>query len=143
MPLQPAPRVYEVRRLGELAVRLEERSSSVAFIEVHVGNLGNVLTWLVEARERFPKARFVALLDQPLSTQAESWSDDPTAARQDVVSALLEAGASGLVDSPRHLHPVQTIAKRRATTEASAGPAADGNSSLVEWALNLLPWQEP
>jgi hypothetical protein len=134
--------VYEVRRLSDLALRLEERPGSLAFIEAHDGNLASVLTWLVEAQRRYPRARFVALLDRPVAPQDAPWSTDSSADSQDVLGVLLEAGASSVIDSPRHLQPVLTVAKLQETVERPAPPASTGSQLFLEWALSLLPWQE-
>jgi hypothetical protein len=135
--------VYEVRRLSELAARLNEKPASLAFIEVHGGNLASVLNWLTDVQNRFSQARFVALVDRQVTTQEETWPAESTAGRHDVASVLLEAGAIGIVDSPRDLQPALTVAKLHATRCTSLSTAGNGNQPLNEWALSLLPWQGP
>jgi hypothetical protein len=135
--------VYEVRRLSELAMRLEERTSSVAFVEVYDGNLAGVLPWLVETHERYPQTLFMALLDWPAATPEEARAPDPITGRQDVAIVLLEAGASGIIDSPRLLQPALTIARLHERAARPAIPVANSFQSFLEWGLSLLPWQEP
>src|SRR5688572_23269876 len=68
-----APRLIEVRSLSELAARLDEQPISLVLIEVHHGNIANVLAWLVDAQDRYPSARFIALLDYQLTTCKQTW----------------------------------------------------------------------
>ena len=135
-------RVFEVRTLGELAARLGEKPTSLALVEVHEGNLANVLAWLTEAQGIYPHARFIALLDNLLPAHDESWPVTQAGKRHDVVSALLEAGAVDVADSPRHLHSFLAIAERhRAIVATNTAPSAE-NLPLLEWARSLLPWQD-
>jgi hypothetical protein len=128
-------RLREVRTLAELAQRLEARPQSFTTLEVHRANLAHALSWMATATRAYPHGRFAALLDTTLTT--------PGAGSQDVVDALLEAGAAGISVSPRRLQPILALAERHAADIAlqSRSPAAD--LSLVEWAWSQLPWQEP
>jgi hypothetical protein len=140
--VQPTTRIVEVRTLGELSQRLDEQPTSLALVEVNEGNLANVLAWLTDAQGTYPHARFVALLDNLLSAHEESWPVAQAGKGHDVISALLEAGAVDVADSPRHLHSFLAIAERhRALVATNKGPSAE-NLPLLEWARTLLPWQD-
>jgi hypothetical protein len=134
--------VIEVRSVKELAVRLVEQPASLGLVEVHAGNLAEILAWLREAQRVHPQARFVALLDRSLATQDAAWQPELAGKPPDVVSALLESGAIDVAESPRHLHNLLAISERHRAIAAidSAPSARDG--SLAEWAKSLLPWQD-
>ena len=138
---QSTTRVVEVRTLGELAARLGEQPTSLALIEVHEGNLANVLAWLTDAQGTYPHARFVALLDHPLADHDEAWPVVHPDKRHDVVGALLEAGAVDVADSPRHLHSFLAIAERHRVLVATNKAPSTENLPLLEWARSQLPWQ--
>ncbi len=140
--VQSTTRIVEVRTLGELSQRLDEQPNSLALVEVNDGNLASVLAWLTNAQGRYPHARFVALLDTLLAAHDETWPVAQSGKVHDVVSALLEAGAVDVVESPRHLHSFLAIAERhRALAATNKAPSAE-NLPLLEWARTLLPWQD-
>jgi hypothetical protein len=135
-------RVFEVRKLSELAARLGEKPASLALVEVHEGNLANVLAWLTEAQHTYPHARSIALFDNLPPAHDDSWPVAHAGKRDDVVSALLEAGAVDVADSPRHLHSFLAIAERHRALVATNKAAYAENLPLLEWARSLLPWQD-
>jgi hypothetical protein len=137
-----APRIIEVRSLGELGARLNEQPILFAFVEVNAGNLAVVLAWIADAQVRHPYARFIALLNQPPIMRKENWPATPGELAHDVVSVLLEAGAVGVADSPRHLHEVPAIAERYQALVAVDFASSPSDQPLIEWARSLLPWQD-
>jgi hypothetical protein len=127
------PRIREVRSLVELAQQLEIRPDSFAMVETHEANLANVLAWVAAASRRYPDGRFAALVDTSLASQQT---------RQDVVDALVEAGAVEVAVSPRRLQNILAVAERHSADVAERIQPAAGDLSLVEWAWSRLPWQE-
>jgi hypothetical protein len=140
--LKSTSRVVEVRSLAELSNRLDEQPALFALVEVHGGNLADVLVWLTDARTRYGRARFVALLDYRRATsEVACWSADRTGG-QDVADALMEAGAVAFADSPRYLQNVLAMARRHESLAAVDIRPFDGDQPLLEWARSLLPWQD-
>jgi hypothetical protein len=131
-------RLYEVRRLAELAARLDESSSIFGLIEVRRDNFGEVLEFLGRAGQQ-SKQQFVALLGSDLrlslGKQAQHGESSP-------IDAIWEAGAADVIRSPRLLSGLfvwagcQTASfpiwmDDRVTTDDSIGAHA--------WAA--LPWK--
>jgi hypothetical protein len=135
-------RVVEVRSLVELAARLDELPTALALVEVRRENFAPVLAWLPDAQARHPYARFYALLDHPPATENENWPATPVGENPDVASVLVEAGAVGVADSPRHLHDVLSIAERHRALVAVDSSSSACDQPLLEWAKSLLPWQD-
>jgi hypothetical protein len=55
---------------------------------------------------------------------------------------LLEAGAVGVADSPRHLSDFLAIAERHRGLVAADSTSLARDQPLMEWAKSLLPWQD-
>lgn len=127
-------RLVEVRGLTELDAQLAELRTAFVFVEVHTNKLADILVWLANARVSHPHARFFALLNLPPTTPVEQ--------AHDVASVLLEAGAVGVADSPRHLHDVLAMAERHRALVAAESTSFASDQPLVEWAKTLLPWQD-
>jgi hypothetical protein len=135
------PRIYEVRSLDELSERLENRPLSLTFLEVRLSNFGKLLSWLADHSRRFPRERFVALVDQSLRIAASPETEHPTNDALDVFGALLEAGAAEVADSPRRLRHVFALAKTHGAMERRASRQPDPGQSITDWAWSQLPWQ--
>jgi hypothetical protein len=135
------PRIYETRSLEELAERLETRPLSLALLEVHLSTLGKLLSCLADHSRRFPRVRFVALLDDALGIAASREIKQPSGSSQDVVAALLEAGAVDFAHSPRRLQHVFALAERHAAIAADANRQPNPAQSIADWAWSQLPWQ--
>jgi hypothetical protein len=135
------PRIYEARSLEELAERLEIRPLSLALLEVHLSTLGKLLPWLADHSPRFPRIRFVALLDDALGIAANRDIKQLSGPSQDVVAALLEAGAADFAHSPRRLQLVFALAERHANIVADANRQLNPVQSIADWAWSQLPWQ--
>ena len=119
-------RLRETRSLSELEAELVDRPTSLTAIEVHRGNLADVLAWLPNARQRFTRPCFVALLDRTLADDMGSVGD-----------VLIEAGAQSIATSPRRLDEILSLARRHA-----ANPRiTDENVPLTARVWATLPWQ--
>jgi hypothetical protein len=123
-------RLRETRHLAGLAAELAEQPTSLAAIEVRRGNLADILAWLTTARQTFPRARCVALLDRSLAKDAEQVGD-----------ALFEAGAQAIAASPRRLDTVLALGQRHAAAVAQHSPLTDDNLSFTAQVWASLPWQ--
>ena len=133
-----APRIYEVRSLGELAERLTMRPVSLVLVEVHASNFGDVLRWLADSSRSFPQARFAALLDETVR-QPKSRGKNSPVATIDILASLYESGIADFADSPRRLHHVFALAEKHAAVIADA--RSDESQSITDWAWSQLPWQ--
>jgi hypothetical protein len=132
-PRQPAPRIYEVRRLDDLSSRLNAQPASLVLIEVVPTNLSAVLAWLPIATQCYSTTLFAALLDREIS--------GAPIVRRDASDALREAGASEIAPSPRQIDGLLALAERHAAIDRASYLRADP-PSLTEWAWSLLPWQD-
>ncbi|HEY3395604.1 MAG TPA: hypothetical protein VGK58_23080 [Lacipirellulaceae bacterium] len=135
------PRIYEARSLEELAEGLETRPLGLALLEVHLSTLGKLLSWLADRSLRFPKVRFVALLDHALGIAESREIKKRSGPSQDAVDALLEAGAADFAHSPRRLQHVFALAERQAAIAAGANRQPNPAQSIAGWAWSQLPWQ--
>jgi hypothetical protein len=137
-----APRLCEVRRLAELTERLDTRPNGFGLVEVHPSNFAAVLAWLSEAACHYPDGCCAALVDVPSveSGEYEPWLDRDE--RNEVTSALLEAGAVAVTDSPRHLQHVLTIGQQHCEHVAALTSSTATSPGLEEWARGLVPWQD-
>ena len=134
------PRLVEVRSLGELAIRLVEWPTALAFVEVHVSNLADVLQSIGNQEECHPGRCVLALLDESLHVAARIHSAKQLPENHDIADALREAGAADVATSPRHLHDILTLAQQYVATKS--GPTSyRSEQPLLEWALEQLPWQ--
>jgi hypothetical protein len=133
--------IYEARSLDELAERLATRTHSLALLEVHLSTLGKLLPWLADHSRRLPRIRFVALLDDALGIAANREIKQLSGPSQDVVAALLEAGAADFAHSPRRLQHVFALAERHAAIVADANRQPKPAQSIADWAWSQLPWQ--
>jgi hypothetical protein len=122
-----------VRSLAELSLHFEERTDGFALVEIRQESLGRILAWLAHASQRYPDARFLALLDNSLLPGDE--------VGQDVVDALYEAGAHGKASSPRNLQHIMALGELYGADLAARNAAISSNRSPVEWAWSVLPWQ--
>jgi hypothetical protein len=136
-----ATRIYEVRSLDELAERLIAKPQILALLEVHAANLGKLLQWLAQNSPRFPRARFVALLDRMLTATSECDSGQPSGEAEAVVAALLEAGAAEIAVSPRRLQHIFALADTHALSVRSSSRPLTEPHSIADWARSQLPWQ--
>jgi hypothetical protein len=130
----PLPRMREVRSLAELTQQLDTQPHCFAMLEVHRANVGQVLAWLAVASRRYPRGRFAGLLDASLAS--------PAASCQDVVDALVEAGATDVAVSPRRLQRVLALAKQHWNDIRLQMSSDAAGLTLHEWAWSRLPWQD-
>lgn len=126
--VQPMPRLYEVRTLGELATHLDEHGQDLALIEVGTGNLTEMLQLLVRRRSQF--CQFVALLENAVHQS------------QPIADLLWEVGVLEVVESPRQLAGLLALQNRLATARRRIGGDVDERESFAEWAWATLPWQD-
>jgi hypothetical protein len=134
LPSQPAPRIFESRRLHDVAEQLRTNPACFVLLEVTCDNLADILAWLAETSPQFPAARFAALLDRSLAA--------PPLARDFITTTLLEAGVSEISRSPRRLRPITALAMLRQHAQATAGPNITRTEiPLRDWAWSRLPWQ--
>jgi hypothetical protein len=126
--VQPLPRLYEVRTLGELATQLDEDRLDLVLIEVGTGSLTETLQLLVRRRPQISK--FVALLD---SAAYQS---------QALAELLWEVGALEVVESPRQLAGLLALQNRLAAARSPLGNRVDERQSFADWAWSTLPWQD-
>lgn len=134
--------VYEVRNLRDLSARLAARPDALVAIEVDRANLAEVLFWLAGAAQRFPCARYVAMIDWPLAEdrQAGLRSDEA----REVEQALVEAGAMLVERSPRQCSTLVALACRHAAVRsAERVVGAHDDLSPVDEVWASLPWQKP
>jgi hypothetical protein len=125
-------RIFETRRMRDVYLRLRSHSACVVLLEVDRETLPSVLEWLAENAQRYPIARFAALLDRSLM--------DAAAQREEIFEVLLEAGACEVASSPRQLRSIVNLARHHVNSLAAA-TAPDAAKPLVEWARDHLPWQ--
>ncbi|MCI0332844.1 MAG: hypothetical protein L0228_06440 [Planctomycetes bacterium] len=129
-PTECAATLCEVRRLDELTVHLQQRPNSLALIEVTPTNLDAALTWLADGIRRSRQAKVVALLDRSFVSALEA------------ASALREAGAMEIAQSPRQLQHVLQFARCYSSKRRMGLGQSGADQSIEEWAWALLPWQE-
>jgi hypothetical protein len=136
-----APRIHETRSLNELAERLYARPLSLTLLEVQTSNVGKLLHWLARNSPRFPRARFVALLDRMLTERTDSGGEQLSVESHDVVAALLESGAAEIADSPRRLRHILAFAEKHAASVRNLPRRSSEPQSIADWARSQLPWQ--
>lgn len=136
--------VVEVRTLDELSARLAESSGSLALVEIRRATASSRLEWLRAASREFKQARFVALLDfASPGDPGERGAAADAQARVHFAGACTEAGATGVVDSPRRLGSAIEIGLRHAVRLAArqSRPAIDNPWGAADvW--SALPWQD-
>jgi hypothetical protein len=141
-PMETMPKIYEVRQLDELASRLEARPDHLALVEVERHRFGDILSWLASACRIQRHARFVALANRDV---CDPLGIDPASrrrARQAVIDALREAGASEVVMSPFQLNSLLALGAQHAFLRTSRLDSPSENVSITQWAWASLPWQE-
>jgi hypothetical protein len=110
-------------------------------LEVHTSNLAKLLPWLAHNSQRFPRARFVALLDRMLAVRPGSSSEQSPVESLDVVAMLLESGAAEIAVSPRRLQHIFVLADRHSARVSSFRRPPAEAQSIAAWARSRLPWQ--
>jgi hypothetical protein len=126
--LARAPRISEVRNLGELDAAISDQAAILGFIEVRPDNLAAVLELLTE--NPHPYVRCITLLD------------DSLAGCQLVADVLREAGAAQVIDSPRRIHAALKFAELAAASSTKLPPGNNELESFTERAWAALPWQD-
>jgi hypothetical protein len=134
------PRLFGVRTFGELADRLGARPDSLAIIEAHGANLGEVLLWLADASRRYPAARFAVFADDSLTPAHGGNAYRKELSRQLVIDALREAGANEIVESTLRLQGLIAFCRRQIVRRAIRPKPVD-DRSLVAQTWDSLPWQ--
>lgn len=124
-----ATRLFELRRLDELAARLESHPDAFALVAIERATLGDVLGWLVQMSQTHRQTRFIALLDRDVW---ESDSSPRRHRRQSAIDALREAGASDVVTSPRQLHGLLELARSDESLQRSSGDGSSAEFQLFE-----------
>jgi hypothetical protein len=117
------------------------RPASLALMEVRARNLGSVLLWLADARHWFPQASFIALIDRTLCVPANRQRNASFGNTEFVVDSLLEAGATEVANSPRHLQHIFALAARHEIMVADSQRRSEEPATITDWAWSLLPWQ--
>ena len=140
MELQ-TPRIYELRSLDELAERLTAKPHSLALVELHAGNLGQVLSWSAKLPFIDRHARFVGLVDRSLLPDDEHRGASSAIQRTPLVDVLLEAGATEIVFSPRQLPRILPTIHKHFEMWAGRREASGTSQAISDWAWSLLPWQ--
>jgi hypothetical protein len=133
---QAPPRLYEVRTLGELSVRLDEHPFALALIEVGQENLTEVLQFFL--RRGRSSAQFVALLDPERNSTATPGREPSI---QPIADLLWEIGAADVVESPRRLHRLVAL-HNRITAPCRFNSGLVARESFTDWAWSKLPWQD-
>jgi hypothetical protein len=138
--VQPTPRLYEVRSLGELSVRLDEHESDLTLIEVGRKNLTDVLQLLMRRGPQL--GQFVALFEDTVPHRHSVITTPGEPDSQEIADLLWEVGAAEVVKSSRQLCGLLGLHSRLA---AARGPVTVGvgiGQSLADWAWSTLPWQD-
>lgn len=134
--------VVEVRTLDELSARLAESNGALALVEIRRATASSRLEWLRAASQEFTQARFVALLDFASPGDPAEGGTADAQARAHFAAACTEAGATGVVDSPRRLGSAIEIGIQHAArlSVRQSRPAIDNTwGAGAVW--NVLPWQ--
>src|SRR3954468_15735489 len=137
---QTAPRLYEVRTLGELSTQSDEHGCDLALVEVGRQNLAEVLKLLVH---RGPRASQLVALLEDVGAQghaAAAIAGDPSA--QAIGDLLWEVGAVEIVESPRQMGRLLALHNRLVVARGSIPVDFVESRSFAEWAWSTLPWQE-
>ena len=140
--VQPTPRLYEVRSLGELSAHLVEHECDLTLIEVGRKNLTDVLQLLMR---RGPQhGQFVALLEDedtvPHRHSVITTPGEPDS--QEVADLLWEVGAAEVVKSPRQLCGLLGLHSRLVAARGPVTVGVGAGQSLADWAWSTLPWQD-
>jgi hypothetical protein len=135
------PRITEVRSLGELAERLENRPTGLVAIEVRRASFSTILNWLAVETKKCTTVRCITLLDHSLLPNPWEVAARGSSAFDDICDALREAGAVDVVSSPRRLGPVLELGRRHAAAlpQKVAGNYAENSVAANAW--TSLPWQ--
>jgi DNA-binding NarL/FixJ family response regulator len=115
-------RVVETRSWDETWEILAQSPSTLVAAELSASNPQRMLAALARAERRHPQAAIIVLADRRM------------AAYRDL---LLEAGALNFITSPRRLHEVRGILKRRASRFDTTA------RDRLDEIRDNLPWSEP
>jgi hypothetical protein len=147
--LSPAIRIRELRSLPELVHQLALAPHGLVLTEVTRRNLEATLSWLTHHSQETSPAPVVALLDlQKTGDAAGLPMGHHTTNRRNtdddiVASALREAGAVDVLNSPRQVPTMFTFAERLLTSRTdSTSTAPPADQPFADWAWSLLPWQD-
>lgn len=132
-PATAVPRLFEVRRLIELEMRLDTQSNDVVMLEIHRENFADVLPWLAIASKLHPHARWAASIDADVAHRAD---------REQLADALREAGASEVVHSPRQMQTILALGRWHAATQPLLPNSLPADLPIMAWAWASLPWQD-
>lgn len=131
-------RIVEVRTLAELASTARDRLPSLQLVEVDFDNFAAALAIL--ARDRLQGSSMVAALGESMCSSKQTKTQTRNRCSE-AIDALLEAGATLVLESPRHVSRLFALAKvldRR--TQHTASDAALSSIAASAWAA--LPWQD-
>jgi hypothetical protein len=113
----------------------------LALVEVHLSSLGKLFSWLADHSRRFPQSRFFAGLDYAVGMRVSGEFQRTRGDAQDIVGALLEAGAAGVTDSPRRINSILALAEKYSEVRCHRLRPTNEDQSIVDWAWAQLPWQ--
>ncbi len=136
-----APRIYEVRSLEGLNERLAAKPDSLALVELHPGNISQVLSWSVKLATLHRQARFIGLVDRSLQSPDDRYGTSSSTQHSRLVEVLLEAGAVEIVSSPRQLPRILSTAFKHAEIWETRRRTTGLHQTITDWAWSLLPWQ--
>jgi hypothetical protein len=135
------PRIYEVRTLEGLNERLAAKPDSLVLVELHPGNVSQVLSWSAKLATLHRQARFIGLVDRSLAAPDYGNLGSSASHSSRLVDALLEAGAREIIFSPRQLPRILATAIKHAELWESRRRTTGLHQSITAWAWSLLPWQ--
>jgi hypothetical protein len=75
-----------------------------------------------------------------LTARAEAGIERSSGEAQDLIAALLEAGAAEIAPSPRRLQHIFALADTHAISVRTFSKQST-NLSIADWAWSQLPWQ--
>jgi hypothetical protein len=76
-----------------------------------------------------------------LTARPEFEDGPPPGETEDVIAALLEAGAAEIAFSPRRLQHILVLAGTHAINVRNLSGQLDEAPSIADWARSRLPWQ--
>jgi hypothetical protein len=133
------PRLYEIRNLDELNSVWRDHPHSITFVEVHPGNLPQVVD-LLSAESCHSESHLSALMDYSLWQDAGSSHVESNERKRRITDMLREAGATDVFETPRRLQGLLEL-RERLVAHWISSPGM-GYSSIHAWAHSLLPWQD-
>lgn len=139
--VRSAPRLYEVRSLGELSTYSDENRCDLTLIEVGRENLTETIQLLIRRGSRL--SQFVGLLKESVPQQRHAAAPihgEPGS--QPIADLLWEAGAADVLESPRQLQGLLSLHSRLDAARSPILGSFAERQSFPDWAWSTLPWQD-